>query len=37
LRSTCTYTNSGKIEDLANNCQFILVNNQYNANLVNGK
>ena len=37
LRSTCTYTNSAKIEDLANNCQFILVNNQYNSNLVNGK
>lgn len=37
IRSTCTYTNSAKIEDLAKNCKFILVNNQYNTNLVNGK
>ena len=37
LRSTCTYTNSKNIEDLKNNTQFILVNNQFNNNLVNGK
>ena len=37
LRSTCTYTNSGKLDDLKDNCKFILVNNQYNTNLVNGK
>ena len=37
LRSTCTYTNSSKLEELENNCKFILVNNQYNTNLVNGK
>lgn len=37
LRSTCTYTNSLSIDELSNNCKFILVNNQYNSNLVNGK
>ena len=37
IRSTCTYTNSSHIEQLSNNCKFILVNNQYNNNLVNGK
>ena len=37
LRSTCTYTNSKNLEDLEKNCKFILVNNQYNSNLVNGK
>ena len=37
LRSTCTYTNSSSIELLNENCKFILVNNQYNSNLVNGK
>ena len=37
LRSTCTYTNSKKIGDLNTNCKFIIVNNQYNTNLVNGK
>ena len=37
LRSTCTYTNSSSIESLNINCKFILVNNQYNSNLVNGK
>lgn len=37
IRSTCTYTNSANIGDLEKNCQFILVNNQYNNNLVNGK
>tara|TARA_Y100000389_G_C17465180_1_gene524851 strand:- start:1947 stop:3026 length:1080 start_codon:yes stop_codon:yes gene_type:complete len=37
LRSTCSYTNSANIGDLQNNCKFILVNNQYNNNLVNGK
>ena len=37
LRSTCTYTNSSSIELLNENCKFILVNNQYNGNLVNGK
>lgn len=37
LRSTCTYTNSSSIELLNENCKFILVNNQYNTNLVNGK
>ncbi len=35
IRSSCTYTNSGNIEDLNKNCKFILVNNQYNMNLVN--
>lgn len=34
LRSTCTYTNSANIEKLEENCKFILVNNQYNSNLV---
>lgn len=37
LRSSCTYTNSPCIEFLNENCKFILVNNQYNTNLVNGK
>ena len=37
LRSTCTYTNSSCIELLNENCKFILVNNQYNTNLVNAK
>ena len=37
LRSTCTYTNSSSIELLNENCKFILVNNQYNSNLVNEK
>ena len=37
LRSTCTYTNSLCIESLNTNCKFILVNNQYNTNLVNEK
>ena len=37
LRSNCTYTNSSSIELLNKNCKFILVNNQYNTNLVNGK
>ena len=37
LRSTCTYTNSSKLEKLADNCKFIIVNNQYNNNLVNSK
>ena len=37
IRSTCTYTNSANIGDLERNCRFILVNNQYNNNLVNGK
>ena len=37
LRSTCAYTNSLSIEQLSSNCKFILVNNQYNSNLVNGK
>ena len=37
LRSTCTYTNSKNISELYNNCKFIIVNNQYNTNLVNGK
>ena len=37
LRSTCTYTNSKNLDDLQENCKFILVNNQYNNNLVNGK
>ena len=34
LRSTCTYTNSKNIKDLQDNCQFILVNNQYNEKFV---
>ena len=37
LRSTCTYTSSLSVGDLETNCKFILVNNQYNNNLVNGK
>lgn len=37
LRSTCTYTNSSEISSLSSNCKFILVNTQYNSNLVNGK
>ena len=37
IRSTCTYTNSANIGDLDKNCKFILVNNQYNNNLVNEK
>lgn len=37
LRSTCTYTNSKNLENLNTNCEFIIVNNQYNTNLVNGK
>ena len=37
LRSTCTYTNSANVSELFNNTKFILVNNQYNTNLVNGK
>lgn len=35
IRSTCTYTNSKSICDLNKNCYFILVNNQYNSNLIN--
>lgn len=35
LRSTCTYLNSPNLEDLYYNCRFILVNNQFNTNLVN--
>tara|TARA_Y100000389_G_scaffold72022_2_gene68746 strand:+ start:15441 stop:16478 length:1038 start_codon:yes stop_codon:yes gene_type:complete len=34
IRSTCTYTNSKSIRDLNKNCNFILVNNQYNSNLI---
>ena len=34
LRSTCTYTNSVNLEDLANNTKFIMVNNQYNSCLL---
>ena len=37
LRSTCTYTNSKNLENLNTNCEFIIVNNQYNTNLVNCK
>jgi IMP dehydrogenase/GMP reductase len=37
LRSTCTYTNSANLSELYDNTKFILVNNQYNNNLVNGK
>ena len=37
LRSTCTYTNSKNIDELEKNVKFILVNNQYNNNLVNDK
>lgn len=35
LRSTCTYTNSKNLAQLEHNCKFILVNNQYNSNLIN--
>ena len=35
LRSTCTYLNSANLDDLYSNCEFIIVNNQYNTNLVN--
>ena len=35
LRSTCTYLNSSNLDDLYYNCRFILVNNQFNTNLVN--
>ena len=34
LRSTCTYTNSKNINELHSNCKFIIVNNQYNNNLI---
>ena len=34
IRSTCTYTNSKNIDELSNNCKFIIVNNQYNNNLL---
>ena len=34
LRSTCTYTNTSHLSDLESNCNFILVNNQYNNNLL---
>jgi GMP reductase len=34
LRSTCTYTNTTNLCDLETNCNFILVNNQYNNNLL---
>ena len=34
IRSTCTYTNSHTIKELFKNCNFILVNNQYNSNLI---
>lgn len=34
IRSTCTYTNSKSISDLNKNAYFILVNNQYNSNLI---
>ena len=37
LRSTCTYTNCANLSELYDNTRFILVNNQYNNNLVNGK
>jgi GMP reductase len=37
IRSTCTYTDSERLDCLKENCKFILVNNQYNSNLVNGK
>ena len=37
LRSTCTYTNSLNINELSNNCKFILVNNQYNNTLLDDK
>jgi len=34
LRSTCTYTNSANLEELAANTKFIMVNNQYNSHLL---
>jgi GMP reductase len=34
LRSTCTYTNSANLEELAHNTKFIVVNNQYNSCLL---
>ena len=34
LRSACTYTNSIDLNNLYKNSQFILVNNQYNTNLL---
>jgi GMP reductase len=34
LRSTCTYTNSANLEELASNTKFICVNNQYNSHLL---
>ena len=34
LRSSCTYTNSVNLEDLAHNTKFIIVNNQYNSSLL---
>jgi GMP reductase len=34
LRSTCTYTNSANLEELAHNTKFIIVNNQYNSCLL---
>jgi len=34
LRSTCTYTNSANLEELAHNTKFINVNNQYNSHLL---
>lgn len=37
LRSTCTYTNTQNLCDLEKNCNFIVVNNQFNGSLVNGK
>ena len=37
LRSACNYTNSANLEELAHNTKFIIVNNQYNSHLVDGK
>jgi len=37
LRSTCTYTNSANLEELALNTKFIIVNNQYNSCLLQEK
>ena len=34
LRSSCTYTNSANLEELAHNTKFIIVNNQYNSHLL---
>ena len=34
LRSSCTYTNSANLEELALNTKFIIVNNQYNSHLL---